>query len=39
MSEVLGLSHAHAAWTTLEASFSHRSKTRELQLKDDLQLM
>ena len=39
MSEVLGLSHAHKAWTTLEASFSHRSKTRELQLKDELQLM
>ena len=39
MSEVLGLSHAHEAWTTLEASFSHRSKTRELQLKDELQLM
>ncbi|KAJ0099888.1 hypothetical protein Patl1_21174 [Pistacia atlantica] len=39
MGEVLGLSHAHEAWTTLEASFSHRSKTRELQLKDKLQLM
>ncbi|KAL6347067.1 hypothetical protein AAG906_012318 [Vitis piasezkii] len=39
MSEVLGLSHAHEAWTTLEAPFSHRSKTRELQLKDELQLM
>ena len=37
MSEVLGLSHAHKAWTTLEAFFSHRSKTRELQLKDELQ--
>ncbi|KAJ0024683.1 hypothetical protein Pint_06793 [Pistacia integerrima] len=39
MGEVLGLSHAHEAWTTLEASFSHRSKTRELQLKEELQLM
>jgi len=39
MSEVLGLKHAHEAWTTLEASFSNRSKTRELQLKDELQLM
>jgi len=39
MSEVLGLKHAHEAWTALEASFSHRSKTRELQLKDELQLM
>jgi alpha-N-arabinofuranosidase len=39
MSEVLGLKHAHEAWTALEASFSHRLKTRELQLKDELQLM
>jgi hypothetical protein len=39
MSEVLGLKHAHEAWTALEASFSHISKTRELQLKDELQLM
>ena len=39
MSEVLGLSHAHEAWTTLEAFFSNRSKTRELQLKDELQLI
>ncbi|KAL9659143.1 hypothetical protein QQ045_018701 [Rhodiola kirilowii] len=37
--EVLGLSHAHEAWRTLEASFSHRSKSRELHLKDELQLM
>ena len=39
MSEVLGLKHAHEAWTTLDASFSNRLKTRELQLKDELQLM
>ena len=39
MSEGLGLSHAHEAWTTLKASFFHRSKTRELQLKDELQLI
>ena len=39
MSEVFGLKHAHKAWTTLEAFFSHKSKTRELQLKDELQLM
>ncbi|RVW68246.1 Retrovirus-related Pol polyprotein from transposon RE1 [Vitis vinifera] len=39
MGEILGLSHAHEALTTLEASFSHKSKTRELQLKDELQLM
>ena len=39
MSEVLGLCHSHEAWHTLEVSFSHRSKTRELQFKDELQLM
>ncbi|KAL6347468.1 hypothetical protein AAG906_025990 [Vitis piasezkii] len=39
MSEVLGFRHSHEAWHALEVSFSHRSKTRELQLKDELQLM
>ena len=39
MSEVLGLKHAYEACNALEASFSHISKTRELQLKDELQLM
>ena len=39
MSEVLGLCHSHEAWHALEVSFSHRSKTRELQVKDELQLM
>ncbi|RVW30074.1 Retrovirus-related Pol polyprotein from transposon RE1 [Vitis vinifera] len=39
MSEVLGLRHSHEAWCTLEVSFLHRSKTCELQLKDELQLM
>ena len=39
MSEVLGLRHSHEAWQALEVSFSHRSKTRELQLKDELLLM
>ncbi|KAG6750920.1 hypothetical protein POTOM_045435 [Populus tomentosa] len=39
MSEVLGVKYSHEAWTALEASFSHRSKTHELQLKDELQLM
>ena len=38
MSEVLGFCHSHEAWHALEVSFSHRSKTRELQLKDELQL-
>jgi len=39
MSEVLGLRHSHEAWKTLEDSFSYKSKTRELHLKDELQLM
>ncbi|XP_041010110.1 uncharacterized protein LOC121254213 [Juglans microcarpa x Juglans regia] len=39
MSEILGFRHSHEAWLALEASFSHQSKTRELQLKDELQLM
>jgi hypothetical protein len=39
MSEVLGLQHSHEAWQVLEASFSNKSKTRELQLKDEVQLM
>eukprot|EP00261_Vitis_vinifera_P016957 XP_010646393.1 PREDICTED: uncharacterized protein LOC104878191 [Vitis vinifera] len=39
MSEVLGFRHSHEAWHALEVSFSHRSKTRELQLNDELQLM
>ncbi|KAL6335523.1 hypothetical protein AAG906_030651 [Vitis piasezkii] len=39
MSEVLGLRHSHEAWHALEVSFLHRLKTRELQHKDELQLM
>jgi hypothetical protein len=39
MSEVLGLRHSHEAWQTLKDFFSHKSKTRELHLKDELQLM
>ncbi|KAB5573941.1 hypothetical protein DKX38_001135 [Salix brachista] len=39
MGEVLGLQHSHEAWRVLEASFSNRSKTRELQIKDELQMM
>ena len=39
MSEVLGLRHSHEAWCALEVSFLHRSKTHELQLNDELQLM
>ncbi|KAJ0076123.1 hypothetical protein Patl1_34383 [Pistacia atlantica] len=39
MTEVLGLTIAHAVWLALENSFSHISKTRELHIKDDLQLI
>lgn len=39
MAEVLGCSSSRAVWLALEAAFSHRSKTRELRLKDDLQLV
>ena len=39
MAEVVGLSIARDVWLTLENTFSHRSKARELLLKDDLQLM
>lgn len=39
MAEVVNSSIARDAWLTLEASFSHSSKTREIQLKDELQLM
>nr|TKR91207.1 uncharacterized protein D5086_0000225630 [Populus alba] len=39
MVEVVDCSSARDAWLALEASFSHSSKTREIQLKDELQLM
>ena len=39
MAEVVNCTTAHDAWFALEVSFSHSSKTRELQLKDELQLM
>ncbi|KAL5763026.1 hypothetical protein ACOSP7_019290 [Xanthoceras sorbifolium] len=39
MAEVVGLSTSREVWTVLENTFSHRSKTREISLKDDLQLM
>ena len=39
MAEVLNCTTARDAWLALEVSFSHSSKTRELQLKDELQLM
>ncbi|KAL5797722.1 hypothetical protein ACOSQ2_002542 [Xanthoceras sorbifolium] len=39
MAEVVGLSTSREVWTALENTFSHRSKAREIRLKDDLQLM
>ena len=39
MAEAVGLSTSREVWTALENTFSHRSKAREIPLKDDLQLM
>ena len=39
MAEVLGLTTARDVWMALENSFSHISKARELQIKDELQLL
>lgn len=39
MVEVLGLTTARDVWLALETSFSHCSKTCELHLKDELQLI
>ena len=39
MAEVIGLSTSREVWLALENTFSHRSKAREIRLKDDLQLM
>uniref|UniRef100_A0A2N9HI66 Uncharacterized protein n=1 Tax=Fagus sylvatica TaxID=28930 RepID=A0A2N9HI66_FAGSY len=39
LSVVVGLTSSHAVWSTLETTFSHRSKSRELRLKDELQHM
>ena len=39
MAEVVDCSSSRAAWLALETSFSRSSKTREIQLKDELQLM
>jgi hypothetical protein len=39
MCEVLGSTSSHDAWLALEESFSDKSKTHELQLKDDLQMI
>lgn len=37
--EVIGLTTSRDVCFTLENSFSHKSKTREIHLKDDLQMM
>ncbi|KAL6350717.1 hypothetical protein AAG906_028176 [Vitis piasezkii] len=39
MAEVVGLSTSREVWLALENTFSHRSKAKEIWLKDDLQLM
>ncbi|KZV13999.1 hypothetical protein F511_44646, partial [Dorcoceras hygrometricum] len=39
MAEVIGCTTSRSVWLALEAAFSHRSKSCELRLKDDLQLM
>ncbi|CAA0816765.1 Unknown protein [Striga hermonthica] len=39
MAEVIGCSTSQTVWLALEAAYNHRSKSRELRLKDDLQLM
>lgn len=39
MVELVGLSTSSEVWITLENTFSHRSKTREIHLMDDLQLI
>ncbi|KAJ8643176.1 hypothetical protein MRB53_004924 [Persea americana] len=39
MAEAVGLSTSREVWTALENAFSHRSKAREIHLKDDLQLI
>ncbi|XP_068642130.1 uncharacterized protein [Aristolochia californica] len=39
MAEVVGLTTSREVWIALENTFSHRSKAREIRLKDDLQLM
>uniref|UniRef100_A0A2N9GL36 Uncharacterized protein n=1 Tax=Fagus sylvatica TaxID=28930 RepID=A0A2N9GL36_FAGSY len=39
MAEVVGLTTSREVWIALENTFSHRSKAREIRLKDNLQLM
>ncbi|KAF5462652.1 hypothetical protein F2P56_018640 [Juglans regia] len=39
LSVVIGLTTSKDVWTALETAFSHKSKVRELQIKDELHLM
>ena len=39
MSVVVGLSTSRDVWSRLETTFSHKSKSRELRLRDELQTM
>ncbi|KAJ0043957.1 hypothetical protein Pint_18656 [Pistacia integerrima] len=39
LSVVIGLTTSREVWNALEAAFSHKSKVRELQIKDELHLM
>ena len=39
MATVVGLTFSYAVWSTLETTFSHHSKSRELHFKDELQHM
>ena len=39
MSEIVGLMSSYETWQALESPFSHKSKTRELQLKGELQII
>jgi hypothetical protein len=34
---VVGLTFSHVVWSTLETTFSHRFKSQEMYLKDELQ--
>ncbi|XP_068636151.1 uncharacterized protein [Aristolochia californica] len=39
MAEVVGLTTSREVWIALKNTFNHRSKAREIRLKDNLQLM
>ena len=39
LAEIVGFSTAHDVWLTLETTFNHKYKTREIHLKDELQSM